>query len=77
MIQISILVTMLQGLGYSQIFTLPHKITILFYYEEDIIRFLRLSQTKAQHTGVAEYLSSCNDRLRELPLLASKVNQVK
>ena len=60
------------------IFSLPHKMAVLFYYEEDLLRFLLHAQkvSSQENEEVQAYISGCKDRLREVPALDSKEQQV-
>ena len=70
------LITVLMPYVRSQIFTLPHKMAVLFYYEEDILRFLLLVQSISSHEQVQDYIASCQPRLEEVPSLGSTKEQV-
>ena len=71
------LMTVLVPCVRSQIFTLPHKMAVLFYYEEDILRFLLLAQSISSHEQVQDYIASCQPRLEEVPNLGRKKEQVE
>ena len=55
-----------------QLFSLPHKMAVLFYYEEDILRFLLLANRISSQTQVQSYIANCQERLKELPILDGK-----
>ena len=71
------LITFLVSCVRSQIFTLPHKMAVLFYYEEDILRFLLLAQSISSHEQVQDYVASCQTRLEDVHSLGSTKEQVE
>ena len=71
------IITFLVPYVRSQIFTLPHKMAVLFYYEEDILRFLLLAQIISSYEQVQEYIASCQPRLEEVPNIGRKKGQVE
>ena len=69
---ISVLVT----LSSSQIFTLPHKMAVLFFYEEEIVKFLIYAETVSPNAQVQAYITNYKHRVVEVPQLGKTELQV-